>query len=550
MEDNAIKLKYGIRNGMVVSIDELSVMDRGLQCHCVCPGCGQELQARIGTGKRQPHFAHNNTSCDIHSAHQTALHLMAKEIIEQEKKIKLPPIFVKLHDIASELGDYDGYTLPDEVEAIAGTIVDCDRVIVEKRLSSIVPDLIIETHGKQLLVEIAVTHFVDEEKQVRVRQLGIPMIEINLRSLVNEQCSRSDLKKILINQPDCKCWIYTPKENEARIRGIEKYKQLMREQKAKVEHTKRKEAVAKRNKEIQDQRKAQAEKLVENLKVSENYRKAVLLLRNDEAFETALEHRSFYKRGMELPFFMDIPITGEMIFECDRRIWQSAIFDKFIYNRNPQGHHTVSVIKIVSWIKEHQHEFNLNPILRFATVPHIYNRRVSQNLYNTCIYGYLEWLGCLGFVTEINHYEARLLCTHSLSSPNEDEARYLESAIRTVDEYCWNVSTRIHDQYKLARSMARENIRRAPGLESQVDSSAVRHVEVETTNQYAYADGYREIVTSGLFDSMELPPKDQYGHRWKKCRVCESIKRDDEMASYQGKYGLCEECDKTKQQNG
>ena len=53
----------------------------------------------------------------------------------------------------------------------------------------------------------------------------------------------------------------------------------------------------------------------------ENYQQALKQLRNDAAFMKAWKNRSFYKAGMQVPFYMDIPITGEMIFNCDRRIF-------------------------------------------------------------------------------------------------------------------------------------------------------------------------------------------------------------------------------------
>ena len=51
-----IKLKYGVRDGKIVSIEEISESEKGLKCECDCPGCGMKLQARIGKGKRQRHF--------------------------------------------------------------------------------------------------------------------------------------------------------------------------------------------------------------------------------------------------------------------------------------------------------------------------------------------------------------------------------------------------------------------------------------------------------------------------------------------------------------
>lgn len=41
-KDNSnIKLLFGIRDGNVVSINDISENERGLKCKCYCPGCGR-----------------------------------------------------------------------------------------------------------------------------------------------------------------------------------------------------------------------------------------------------------------------------------------------------------------------------------------------------------------------------------------------------------------------------------------------------------------------------------------------------------------------------
>ena len=75
-----IQLEYGVQNGKIINIMDLPVESKGLQCDCVCPGCGGRLVARKGA-KKKHHFAHYNEPCNLVSAQQTALHMLAKEII-------------------------------------------------------------------------------------------------------------------------------------------------------------------------------------------------------------------------------------------------------------------------------------------------------------------------------------------------------------------------------------------------------------------------------------------------------------------------------------
>lgn len=127
-----IKLQYGIRNGNVVCISELSSNERGLACNCTCPSCGMPLQARIGK-KKQRHFSHNNRNCDTKSANQTALHMLAKEIIEDNKEILLPGIYIRKNQTTISQLLYQYSNIPNELEFKAPVRKKCSSVRLEKR---------------------------------------------------------------------------------------------------------------------------------------------------------------------------------------------------------------------------------------------------------------------------------------------------------------------------------------------------------------------------------------------------------------------------------
>lgn len=83
----ASKLPYGLRkegdSEVLLHISEILPHESGLRCNCVCPSCGERLQAKLPKTKEDftPRFAHHNAeTCDY--ATETALHLKAKEIIE------------------------------------------------------------------------------------------------------------------------------------------------------------------------------------------------------------------------------------------------------------------------------------------------------------------------------------------------------------------------------------------------------------------------------------------------------------------------------------
>ena len=69
----AVQLSIGIQNGKTIHISELGAEFRGNKCNCICPSYHGALIARLGQGKRTPHFSHLNRECNILHAQQTGL---------------------------------------------------------------------------------------------------------------------------------------------------------------------------------------------------------------------------------------------------------------------------------------------------------------------------------------------------------------------------------------------------------------------------------------------------------------------------------------------
>jgi len=180
--------EYAIKDGVLTHVSEV---ERGLKCSCVCPSCGANMIARKGN-KMAHHFAHQNAECS-HGL-ETTLHLMAKEILEQEKRILLPLVFLPL--------EYTNKLLTPEC-----TMLEIDDVTIEKRLGDIIPDIIIKSGGKQLMVEIWVTHKIDDNKLRKIKELDISTIEINLSKL-DRMISMNELREFLLKDEEHKFWVY------------------------------------------------------------------------------------------------------------------------------------------------------------------------------------------------------------------------------------------------------------------------------------------------------------------------------------------------------
>lgn len=187
-------LPYGLKDGKLVTVQEV---ESGLKCGCVCPACKEVLIARKGQINAH-HFAHHKENCEY--AVETALHIAAKEILEQEKIIVLPEL-VERDDI------YTGklLTLSNELE------IKLDQVRLEENQEGFKPDVIAIIGSKELYIEVAVTHFVDYDKALKVEQKGVSMIEIDL-SYLYDGFTEEELKEAVIRDVFNKYWIYNSKK--------------------------------------------------------------------------------------------------------------------------------------------------------------------------------------------------------------------------------------------------------------------------------------------------------------------------------------------------
>jgi hypothetical protein len=179
---------YGLKNGVLIHISDV---ESGLRCGCVCAGCKGELIAKKGEIKVH-HFAHVNAECA--HAYESALHLLAKEKLKQQQ-------------VALNLPDYKGIKTTG-TQKIGKINLNDFEVREEVWVGDFKPDIVLFKFGKPVFfIEIAVTHFVDEDKFKKIEKHGVSCLEIDL-----SKCSIEDLEKdasSFFNQNSY--WIFNPK---------------------------------------------------------------------------------------------------------------------------------------------------------------------------------------------------------------------------------------------------------------------------------------------------------------------------------------------------
>lgn len=196
------KIPFGLKNGILVDVSEVK---SGLACGCVCPSCHRKLQAN--KGKIVAHYFSHNPSEDTdvcESAFETAIHLMAKQIISEEGYLLFPELSVK-ETQADANGDIHKETSLVEKESIKRF----DMVELEKHLDDIRPDIIAYQGSIYFLIEIAVTNFSNNEKITRIRNKSMPAIEIDL-SNVSYSITKEELKQLIVEKSDNKKWLSNP----------------------------------------------------------------------------------------------------------------------------------------------------------------------------------------------------------------------------------------------------------------------------------------------------------------------------------------------------
>lgn len=154
--------------GKSVYIDDVP---NGKKCECFCTECGGNLIAKNNGRIKIHHFAHENGNDSIKCC-QTALHLLAKEIIAEERRIPIP-----------RSGHIEFY--------------DCNQIELEKRLDDIIPDIYALCENRPFIIEIFVSHKIDDQKAKKIEKKHISTVEINLSE--GTYSSKDEIRNAIYN---------------------------------------------------------------------------------------------------------------------------------------------------------------------------------------------------------------------------------------------------------------------------------------------------------------------------------------------------------------
>lgn len=177
-------LTYALNEkGNLVHVDSVP---NGNECGCVCPCCECSLCAKNGGHEREHHFAHLGGS-DCVGGVESALHIMAKEVFQRRKCVRLPAI----KDVCNS------------------ELLHLDEVDVEVRDDStfLRPDCIGRYGDKTIWIEFKRTHAVDQKKKEKIVSRRVDCLEIDLNGC---ELDPQQVEDLLINEQGHRVWIFNP----------------------------------------------------------------------------------------------------------------------------------------------------------------------------------------------------------------------------------------------------------------------------------------------------------------------------------------------------
>ncbi|MCX0445429.1 hypothetical protein [Aeromonas veronii] len=174
----------------IVSIEDVP---SGKACRCTCIDCDEPLVAKKGQVNRH-YFSHEPTSAtdelnvnprECHWGPETELHILAKEVLAEDRQLSLP---IGITNPKSELLTFE-------------------TVQLEFPEGSRIPDVSAYVNGEKILIEIAVTHFCDEDKIADLKRINATCIELDFSkfSLDVEVLSKNAVLEYLVTCP--KKWL-------------------------------------------------------------------------------------------------------------------------------------------------------------------------------------------------------------------------------------------------------------------------------------------------------------------------------------------------------
>ena len=363
------RVPFGLRDGRVWAPGEVA---KGKACGCICPGCHAPLAAKAQESRRKrPHFAHL-TDAGCQTGRETGIHQRAKQLIAERQELVIPAWTGDPIDMPNPPHARD-----DEGRLHWGRQIDrpmrrvgLHDIEVERSFGTYQPDVYAKDEAGELLIEIRVTHAVDDRKAARVQAEGRRMVEIDLSQLHrNVPHDQGAFEQAVLFDPVNRSWISCPEavedwraskqelEDQVAARNVEIA--LQRDKLARA-------AEARREREIQetkdkDGRKAYVRRLKRAMHANDLAQLSELTS-PDRIRQILREHQiSAEPRIGELLDAVPSAVRSAClrahedawVFGVDPALWQLLAYDHFVARHSPS--HRFNQKDVATWVRRSFH---------------------------------------------------------------------------------------------------------------------------------------------------------------------------------------------------
>ena len=565
---------YGRKDGRIVSILDVPFEEYGLRCGCTCVQCGEPLEACSirPDNLREAHFKHRKSTreatdeprfaCSPDWANESGLNLLAKEIIEEEQCIAAPAIgAISANRIARISEDMGGVPLLPAGWSIVSikdiqsnqrdSKIHAAEVFSEYRIDgndesqAIIADLFLNANDfGPLCIELFVTHRLPAAKKRAAWSQGIPMLEIDLSDFYKDGggVSKEKLKEFLLESTNHREWVYHKDYRTAADFFASTISTILAQKKAKRDKC--------------------HDIIAGYLSDPASYSEQLKAFENDTAALNYINGHPFMFRYAqpsdgpisinEIPWFTNIPIWGETVFLCDRRIWQGYIFSRYVLGKDklaiPIRTPEFTLFELLT-APDHNFSVPVNWNITYRLSHSEYEDIPDTYFPRDVILKYIRYLEYLGFVQIDDYGSWAKVQHHDIVPQNQRHAEYLHSAIDKIKEsgdfYSPHINSLIDKELSICGQKEREELQRQKMAELAARKEREQQQEEKVRNEREQAANARRVAIETFdYEHSPLPMYDDNGYRMAKCIKCGKVMRalNIQYEPHSTNIGICRAC--------
>lgn len=565
---------YGRKDGRIVSILDVPFEEYGLRCGCTCVQCGEPLEACSirPDNLREAHFKHRKSTreatdeprfaCSPDWANESGLHLLAKEIIEEEQCIAASAIgAISANRIARISEDMGGVPLLPAGWSIVSikdiqsnqrdSKIHAAEVFSEYRIDgndesqAIIADLFLNANDfGPLCIELFVTHRLPAAKKRAAWSQGIPMLEIDLSDFYKDGggVSKEKLKEFLLESTNHREWVYHKDYRTAADFFASTISTILAQKKAKRDKCH----------DIIAGYLSDPASYSEQLKAFENNTAALGYIKGHPALFRYAQPSDDPMSINEIPWFTNIPIWGETVFLCDRRIWQGYIFSRYVLGKDklaiPIRTPEFTLFELLT-APDHNFSVPVNWNITYRLSHSEYEDIPDTYFPRDVILKYIRYLEYLGFVQIDDYGSWAKVQHHDIVPQNQRHAEYLHSAIDKIKEsgdfYSPHINSLIDKELSICGQKEREELQRQKMAELAARKEREQQQEEKVRNEREQAANARRVAIETFdYEHSPLPMYDDNGYRMAKCIKCGKVMRalNIQYEPHSTNIGICRAC--------